>query len=162
MKFRAVALLTLLACLNTWAVVGPFSSTTFAWERALSHGTNISYVLKFGTTTNNYTDRLNVGTNLQATVTNLTSGFLYFVVVASTPEGLESEPSNLVSVTNYPASPIRLRMKTNTLETVRLEGTRNNGVEWQHLATITNDPAIIFGSMRSMLIRASTIKPPLP
>lgn len=144
------------------AVVGPFETITFAWDRAPSHGTNITFRLKYGTSTNDYPWFIDAGTNTIATVTNPTPGFLYFVVVARTKDGLESDPSNLVNVTNYPAAPLRLRMVTNTPPTVRLEGTLNGGIEWRTLALVTNDPAFLKGAIASMMFRASTNLPALP
>lgn len=163
--FQRAILIVLLytACaLLARAVVGPFESVKLAWDRHLSHGTNISFVLKWGAASNSYPNSIDLGTNTTTVFTNLTAGYLYFVVVARTPDGLESDPSNVVALTNYPAQPIRLRMVTNTLQTVRLEGTRNGGMDWQHLATVTNDAAMILGGMRSMMLRASTLPPPLP
>lgn len=158
---RAI-LAILFAAVTAGAVVGPFESVKLAWDRHLSHGTNITFALKWGTVSNTYPNSIDLGTNTTTTFTNLTAGYLYFVVVARTPDGLESDPSNVVALTNYPAQPIRLRMVTNTLQTVRLEGTRNGGTDWQHLADVTNEPAMILGGMRSMMLRASIIKPPLP
>lgn len=152
------------------AASGPYESLTLAWDAAPSHGTNISYVLKWGegldifqeNFSGIYPNIFDAGTNTAAVVTNPPSGVLYFVVVARTTSGIESGPSNLLLVTNYPAQPIHLRMTTNTLQTVKLEGTRNGGSDWQHLADVTNEPVVILGGMRSMLLRATTIKPPLP
>jgi hypothetical protein len=159
---RITLLLLLSAASLCHAALGPYSSVTLAWDRALTHGTNISYVLKWSTETNVYPNSINLGTNTTTVFTNLTSGLLYFVVTAKTTEGIESDPSNMVAFTNYPAQPIRLRITTNTLQSVKLEGTRNGGLEWQHLATVTNDPVTILGGMKSMLLRASANKPPLP
>lgn len=158
----AITVLLLCSALIGSAVVGPFETMTFAWDRASSHGTNITFRLKYGTSTNNYPWFIDVGTNTIATVTNATSGYLYFIVVARTHDGLESDPSNLVNVTNYPASPLRLRMVTNTYPTVKLEGTLNGGVEWRTLALVTNEPAFLKGGLASMMLRASTNYPPIP
>lgn len=157
-----LALYGLLGALTVSAVVGPFESVKLAWDRAASHGTNITFVLRWGAVSNTYPNSIDLGTNTVTVFTNLTAGFLYFVVVARTHDGLESDPSNVLALTNYPAQPIRLRMVTNTLQSVRLEGKRNGGMDWQHLATVTNEPAVILGGMKSMMLRASTIKPPLP
>lgn len=162
MKAISLSLFCVVFTMIARASVGPFESVQLAWDRDESHGTNISYVLKWGTVSNAYPNAIDYGTNTTALLTNLTSGFLYFIVVARTLDGLESAPSNLLIITNYPAAPLRLRMTTNTLQSVRLEGTRNGGMDWQHLATVTSDPAMIMGSMRSMMIRASAIVPPLP
>lgn len=160
MKTALTALL-LASALICSAVVGPFETITFAWNRAPSHGTNITFRLKYGTSTNDYPWFVDVGTNMLATVSNATPGYLYFIVVARAGE-LESEPSNLVNVTNYPAAPLQLRMVTNTLPTVKLEGTMNGGIEWRTLALVTNDPAYLKGNLASMMFRASTNLPPLP
>lgn len=161
---RAIAIVLLYAACAflARAVVGPFESVKLAWDRHLSHGTNITFALKWGAVSNTFPNSIDLGTNTTTVFTNLTTGFLYFVVVARTTDGLESDPSNVVAITNYPAQPIRLRMVTNMLQTVRLEGTRNGGTDWQHLADVTNEPAVILGGMRSMMLRAATLKPPLP
>jgi hypothetical protein len=99
-----------------------------------------------------------VGTNLVATVTNLTSGYLYFSAFARTPEGVESLPSNTVIETNYPAAPLQLRITTNTTTSLTLEGTMD-GLTWIHLATVTNDPALL--EMRKRMMLRTTL-PPLP
>lgn len=152
----------LLLPLAVRAVVGPFETVTFAWDKALSHDSNIVFRLKYGPATNEQPWFIDVGTNTTATVTNPTPGVLYFNVVAVAPGGLESDPSNLVTLTNYPASPIRLRMTTNTPPTVKLEGTMNGGIEWRMLAIVTNDPAMLRGALAAMMFRASTNQPPLP
>lgn len=161
---RAVILILLyvVCALVARAVVGPFESVRLAWDRAASHGTNITFTLKWGAVSNTYPNSIDLGTNTTTVFTNLTAGYLYFVVVARTPDGLESDPSNVVALTNYPAQPIRLRMVTNTLQSVRLEGTRNGGLNWQHLADVTNEPAVILGGVKSMMLRARTQVPPLP
>jgi hypothetical protein len=152
----ALAFLVILAT-NLFGVVPPFTSLTLSWDRAPSHGTNISYVLKWGPQPGATDFSLSVGTNLTALVTNLTSGFLYFQVVARTSDGLESDPSNTVKTTNYPAAPLQLRIRTNTTTGVRLEGTLD-GQTWIYLATVTNDPVQVLMRQRMMF----RTLPPLP
>ncbi|MBI3851827.1 MAG: fibronectin type III domain-containing protein [Verrucomicrobia bacterium] len=56
------------------------------------------YALYYGTASGNYSQRLDVGNQTTATVTNLTPGErYYFVVTAYNILGLESEPSNEVA-----------------------------------------------------------------
>lgn len=141
---------------------GTFESLTFAWDRAPSHGTNITFRLKYGTDTNQSAEFIDAGTNTTATVTNLTSGVLHFTVVATTEFGLESLPSNWVVVTNYPAAPLQLKLSSYKFPTVKLEGTLNGGMEWRTLALVTNDPVTLKGAVASMLFRATTNLPPAP
>jgi len=156
----ALALLVILAT-NLFGVVPPFTSLTLVWDRAPSHGTNISYVLKWGPQPGATNFSVSVGTNLTAVVTNLTSGFLYFHVVARTSDGLESDPSNTVRETNYPSAPIQLRITTNTTTSLNLDGSQN-GQTWIRLATISNDPIFLATQQRMMLYRLSTNQPPFP
>lgn len=150
----------ILAATKALAVVPPFTTLTLAWDKQSSHGTNTSFVLKWGPQMGATNFFLNVGTNLTAVVTNPTSGFLFFHVVARTQDGLESDPSNTVMATNYPAMPLQLRITTNTTTSLRLEGTVD-GTAWIRLANITKDPVILAMSQR-MLFRTSTNLPPLP
>jgi hypothetical protein len=155
----ALAFMVVLAT-NLFAVVPPFTSLTLAWNRAPSNGPEITYVLRWGTNMGGTTWSTNVGTKTSITVTNPTSGTLYFSVVARSPDGIESDPSNTAITTNYPAAPLQLRILTNTTSSLRLEGTVD-GVAWIYLATITNSPALV--QMRqSMMLRTSTNLPPLP
>lgn len=149
--------LTLLA-LKAFAVAPPFTSLTLAWSKAPSHDTNITFVVKWGPQIGSTNYSLDVGTNLTAVVTNPTSGFLYFHVVAKTPEGLESDPSNIVSVTNPPAKPLLLRISTNTTTSVELDFLE--GSSWKHLVTVSNDYQTVLVRRQSLILRARTIIPP--
>lgn len=154
--------LLLWAALGTvLAVVPPLTSLTLAWDKAPSHGTNISYVLKWGGLMFPEQYSLSVGTNLTAVVTNPTTGTLYFHVVARTPEGLESDPSNVVSLTNYPAKPVNLMIATNTTTSLRIEGT-TDGNNWIHLATVTRDGAPATIKSASDVMQFRTAIPPKP
>lgn len=158
LHLAASFLLLLLLTMTSLAVVPPFTSITLSWERAPTHGTNITYALKWGNAPGATDFSMAVGTNLVATVTNLTSGYLYFSAFARTPEGVESLPSNTVIETNYPAAPLQLRITTNTTTSLTLEGTMD-GLTWIHLATVTNDPALL--EMRKRMMLRTTL-PPLP
>lgn len=58
------------------------------------------YAIHHGTASSNYTVRVDVGTNLTATITNLTAGTTYyFIATAYTADGQESLPSNEVAYT---------------------------------------------------------------
>lgn len=157
-KLLLLSLLLLATKLS--AVIPPFTSITAAWDKASSHGTNITFLLKWGSVPGSTNYHLSVGTNLTATVTNPTSGFLFFHVVARTTEGLESDPSNMIVVTNYPAAPLKLQISTNNTTSLKLEGTVD-GSTWILLANITNDPVVV-AMRRNMMFRASTNPPPLP
>lgn len=159
--FALILFLLTLAAMRVFAVVPPLTSLTLTWDKAPSHGTNISYVLKWGPQMGATNFTLSVGTNLTAVVTNPTTGFLYFHVVARTPEGLESEPSNVVSLTNYPAKPVNLRMTTNTTTSLRIEGT-TDGNAWVHLATVTRDGAPATIKSASDVMQFRTAIPPKP
>lgn len=162
--FLTIWLLLIVAMGTALAVVPPLTSLTLAWDKAPSHGTNISYVLKWGPQLGATNFTLSVGTNLTAVVTNPTTGFLYFHVVARTPEGLESEPSNTVVQTNYPAKPLQLRVTTNTTSSLRIEGTSDGAETWIHLATVTRDnvPVTISATTKQLLIRSKLVVPPMP
>lgn len=149
--------LTLIA-LKVFAVVPPFTSLTLAWDKAPSHGTNISYVLKWGALPGATNFNLNVGTNLTAIVTNPTPGILYFHAVARTSDGIESLPSNVVIETNYPARPLQLRITTNTTSSVILEFLE--GPEWKHLVMVSNQYQSVVVSRQALILRAKTITPP--
>ncbi len=153
-----LALLLLAAKLS--AVVPPFSSVTVVWDRAPSHGTNTSFILRWGSTPGSTNSQFNAGTNTTATITNMTAGYLYWTAIARTSDGLESDPSNMIVSTNYPGAPLKLQIKTNDSSSLKLEGTVD-GHTWIHLATITNDPVLI-AMRRSMMFRASTNYPPMP
>lgn len=160
--FTLILLALTLLTARLFAVVPPFTSLTLAWDRAPSHGTNITYVLKWGAQTNATNFTLSVGTNLTATVTNPTPGYLYFHVVARTSDGLESEPSNVVIETNYPAKPLQLRVTDNTTSSVRIEGT-TDAQNWIHLATVNRDnaPVTLPSASKGMMLRTVQL-PPLP
>jgi len=162
--FTLILLALTLLTARLFAVVPPMTSLTLAWDKAQSHGTNISYVLKWGAQLGATNFTLSVGTNLTAVVTNPTTGFLYFHVVARTPEGLESEPSNTVVQTNYPAQPLRLRVTTNTTSSLRIEGTTDGAATWMHLATVNQDnaPVTISAATKQLLIRTKLVVPPHP
>jgi hypothetical protein len=157
---KSLSFCLMLLATNLMAVVPPFTSLSLAWDRAPSHGLEITYALRWGTNMGGTTWSTNVGTKTSITVTNPTSGTLYFSVVARSADGLESNPSNTVTVTNHPADPLRLRIGTNTSTSIKLEGTVD-GMTWIHLANITNDPVTV-AIRKSMMFRASTNQPPLP
>jgi hypothetical protein len=159
MLVRSIFLLLLLAT-KLGAVIPPYTSLSLAWERAPTHGPDITYVLRWGTSVGATTWSTNVGNQTSVTVTNPTSGTLYFSVVARSSDGLLSDPSNTVVATNYPAAPLQLRISTNTSTSLKLEGTED-GKTWIYLATVTNDPAQV-AMRRNMIFRASTNLPPLP
>lgn len=162
-RFILILCVLLIWAWSVVAVVPPLASVSLAWDRAASHGPEITYVLKWGKSTNSesedfYNNLINVGTGTTTTLVNLTTGYIYFHVVARTPEGLESDPSNVVSVTNYPAAPLQLRMTTNTTSSLKLEGLIAG--EWKELATVVNDPVVIQQNTRSLLLRAKQVTPP--
>lgn len=159
--------LLLWAALGTaLAVVPPYTSLALGWDKHASHDTNISYVLKWGNTNGSAQFSTNVGHKFTAIVTNPTPGILYFHVVAVTPDGIESLPSNVVVETNHPAAPLRLILdRTNaTTSSIRIEGTTDGAATWIHLATVTseNAPAIIQSATKQLLIRSKLVVPPLP
>jgi hypothetical protein len=155
-----IAVAILLIAVKLIAVVPPFSSVTLAWDRAPSHGTNTSVILRWGPTPGSTNFFFNAGTNTTATITNMTAGYLYWTAVARTSDGLESDPSNMVVSTNYPGAPLQLKITTNTSTSIKLEGT-SDGHTWNTLAIITNDP-VLLSMRRNMMFRASTNQPPLP
>lgn len=153
-------LILILLATKLMAVVPPFTSLSLAWDRAPTHGPEITYVLRWGTNMGGTTWSTNVGTRTSVTVTNPTSGTLYFSVVARSSDLTESDPSNTAITTNFPATPIQLRITTNTTTSLKLEGSFD-GAAWTHLATITNDPVQVQMRKR-MMLRVSPNLPPLP
>lgn len=160
MKSAVIIFTLLCGLLDAMAVIPPYTSLSLTWNRAPSNGPEINYVLRWGTNVGGAIWSTNVGTRTSVTVTNPTSGTLYFSVVARSPDGIESDPSNTVTITNFPAAPLQLRISTNTTTSLKLEGTLD-GQAWINLATITNDPVIVQMRQR-MLFRASTNLPPIP
>jgi hypothetical protein len=78
-------------------------NVTLTWEP--SSGPNIAgYDLLYGNSTGNYTQTINVGNTTTATLSNLTQGSTYFIVViAYNTATLESLPSNEIAFTVAPA-----------------------------------------------------------
>lgn len=71
-------------------------SVTLAWDPSVDTSVT-SYVLYYGKASSVYGSRLNAGTNLITTVSNLASGTWFFVVTARDDRSsLESDPSNEV------------------------------------------------------------------
>lgn len=168
---RTILILCLLemASLCALAVVPPLTSINFAWDKAPSHLPDTTYELQWGSSTNSastnfYNNTLNVGTNLTCTVTNPTTGYLYFRCVAvDTKSGLKSEPSNVVLSTNYPAAPLQLNIQGTTTSAVQIEGQYPGSTNWIHLATVENEPVSFRQSTKSLLMRAKLVgAPPLP
>lgn len=166
--FTLILLALTLLTARLFAVVPPFTSLTLAWDRAPQHTPDIQFELQWGTSTNAastnfYNNAIGVGTNTVCTVTNPTTGYLYFRSVAVHPaSGLKSEPSNVVSETNRPASTLQLRITTNTTSSLRLEGTAD-ALNWIHLATIalTNPMVVIQSASKTLMLRTVQL-PPLP
>lgn len=69
----------------------------FAWD-ANSDGVTTGYKIYYGSQSGNYTQFINVGSNLQATISNLSvPATYYFAVVAYDVDGNESPVSDEVS-----------------------------------------------------------------
>ena len=83
------------------------ASVTLAWNPSASSGI-AGYRLHYGTSSGTYPNVIDVGNTITATVSRLTAGqTYYFVATAYNTVGLESLPSNEVSVTpgtNLPAA----------------------------------------------------------
>jgi hypothetical protein len=72
-------------------------NVTLAWDPVPGPGVS-GYELYYGTVSGNYSTRLNVGTNISATVTNLKEGHTnYFVVTAYNSALVEGPPSTEVA-----------------------------------------------------------------
>lgn len=93
---------------------------TLAWDRATSHGPDITFDLLWGRVTGAYTERGDAGTNLTYTVRGLTPGVTnYFAVIAKTPDGVMSDPSNEVQYALPLTAPL-LSIERTLLSTVVL------------------------------------------
>lgn len=149
--------LTALILLLASALCVSAQPVTLAWDN--TNSARVSYVLKWGVTNNAVTNIVVAGTNATAELTNGPWGRVIIAAVAVSTNGVESNPSNLVTVTNTPSAPLRLRVTT-VPQAVQLEGTFNGGSSWRTLAIVTNEPALILGAMQGMMFRASKIKPP--
>lgn len=78
-------------------MVETVSGVTLAWDPS-PDASVAGYAIHYGTTSGEYSGRVEVGNVTSATVSNLTEGTTYyFVATAYTPEGVESLPSNEVS-----------------------------------------------------------------
>ena len=79
-----------------WAAQGG-QSVALAWDA--DAGTSVAgYIVHYGSVSGVYTNSLNVGTNINASVPGLQEGeTYYFAVTAYATGGLESAPSNEVS-----------------------------------------------------------------
>lgn len=76
----------------------PASSVTVTWT-ALADGTQIGYAIYYGTTSGNYTNRLDAGLVTSKVVPNLSSGVrYYFIVQAYFANGDETPASDEVSL----------------------------------------------------------------
>ena len=79
-----------------WRAQGS-QSVSLAWD-ADPEKTVAGYLVHYGSVSGVYTNSLNVGTNINATVPGLQEGATYyFAVTAYNADGLESNPSNEVS-----------------------------------------------------------------
>ena len=78
-----------------WAAQGG-QSVALAWDA--DAGTSVAgYIVHYGSVSGVYTNSLNVGTNINASVPALQEGVTYyFAVTAYNADGLESNPSNEV------------------------------------------------------------------
>lgn len=141
-------------CISSYAV----ETLTFD----ASSTSNVTYALKWTNSISPLITIMPLGTNRLVSLTNGPWGTYTFWVVSITPiEGIESIPSNLLLATNRPASPLQLRIQSITNVYI-IDGTINNGLTWQQLATITNKPTVMASQLNQML-RAKQIQyPPLP
>ncbi|HWF19513.1 MAG TPA: fibronectin type III domain-containing protein [Verrucomicrobiae bacterium] len=73
-------------------------SFTLAWNPS-PDPTVAGYVVYYGTSSGNYTTRMDVGTNTTATITNLQPGVTYYFAVTDyNSDGVESAPSGEISL----------------------------------------------------------------
>lgn len=93
---------------NTVVHLAEASAVTLAWDVAPSHTNLASFGVLVGVASGVYNQRLDISTNQTTyTVTNLPFGSTYyFAVVARTVKGLDSEPSNEVSVDLFRPAPV--------------------------------------------------------
>lgn len=121
----------------------------FAWEASPDAG--CSNTVLWGRT-GALTNRIAVGTNQMATLTNAPGGVLSACVVA-TLDGIDSEPSNVVAWTNAPAAPARFRLIQS------LQSAASPGGPWQEVGTLQS-LAVPAGA--SQFFRSSVLIQPLP
>ena len=98
-------------------------SVTLAWD-ANSESNIAGYFLRYGTASGKPSQRINVGKNTRATVSNLAdSTTYYFTVTARNTHGLESPPSSEISYLTPPLGAHRLTVINGTGSGYYTEGT---------------------------------------
>ncbi|HYG33960.1 MAG TPA: fibronectin type III domain-containing protein [Clostridia bacterium] len=159
--------------MQNWTALGATSSpteVTLAWN-ASSSSSVTGYRVYYGGASQVYTNMIDVGSALTATISNLTPGITYFfAVTAYDATGVESTFSNEISYT-VPAVPIaqaRIQMEVTGSKQVTLTGTAPAGTTytvlvsqnlttWTSLGTVTagaggavqfTDPAGLSSAMR--------------
>jgi len=99
-----------------WASNAPPRSTTLAWNTSVPATGVTGYYIHYGTTTGNYTNRIDAGLSSSGTVPNLRVGVTYyFVMTAYTASGLESAYSNEAAWQSQQSSQSALRLNITPL-----------------------------------------------
>lgn len=102
MKILILILLSIASCLTSQSA----ETVRLAWDSAPSHTNLLRYVVKQGVASGTYTNLTQVPTNsTTAVITNLPRKMCFFVVTAVNVAGLESDPSNELSVDLEPPAP---------------------------------------------------------
>ena len=141
-RLSAALLLLLSLVFGTSVLAG--SSVILAWDP--SPDTNVvGYALYYGTSSGNYSARLDVQSQLATSISNLVAGTTYyFVVTAYTAEQLESLPSDevaylapgLVMISSLPAGGVlQVRFSVSPGPTWTLQASENL-IEWTNIFQI--------------------------
>jgi hypothetical protein len=137
-----------MVCGCSGAVVGTNQvvNVRLTWDKSPDPSVT-GYKLYWGVSTANYTNRIDVGTNIVGTVSNLiASTTYYFAATAYNAPGLESAYSNEVNYTPFNVPPTNA--PTNLRVTFQMQASTHPGTNFQNLAgatiTITNtvDPLV--------------------
>jgi hypothetical protein len=96
-------------------------SVTLIWDRAASHGSNITYEIRYGTTSGIYEKALPAGQNTTLRIDNLIPGTTYYFAAfaVNTESFLYSDPSNEVPYTVPVTLPV-MSIQYDTISTARV------------------------------------------
>lgn len=115
-------------------------SVTLAWDRAGTHGPNISYEIQYGLTSGIYEKSVPAGTATTITIDNLIPGTRYYFAAfaINTDTFLYSDPSNELSYTVPVTLPI-MDIQHDTISTTRVTARAFPGMNIAISSALTPD-----------------------